>query len=46
VCPIDCISHGATDKIKRECQKLNIRFLPVRRSSISSLARALGNAYP
>ena len=45
VCPIDCISHGATDKIKRECQKLNIRFLPVRRSSLSSLARALGNAY-
>lgn len=45
VCPIDCISHGATDKIKRECHKLNIRFLPVRRSSLSSLARALGNAY-
>jgi len=46
VCPIDCISHSATDRIKRECQKLNIRFLPVRRSSLSSLARALGNAYP
>jgi len=45
VCPIDCISHSAVGRIKRECQKLDICFLPVRRSSLSSLARALGNAY-
>ena len=45
VCPIDCISHNAVGKIKRECQKHNICFLPVRRSSLTSLARALGHAH-
>ena len=46
VCPIDCISHSAIGRIKRECQKLNIRFLPVRRASLSTLGRALSHAYP
>lgn len=46
VCPIDCISHSAIGRIKRECQKLNIRFLPVRRASLSTLGRALCHAYP
>ena len=45
VCPIDCISHNAVGKIKRECQKHNICFLPVRRSSLTSLTRALGHAH-
>ena len=46
VCPIDCISHNAIGRIKRECQKLDIRFLPVRRASLSTLGRALSHAYP
>jgi hypothetical protein len=41
ICPIDCISHNAIECVKRNCQKLNKRFIPLRRSSLSALARAL-----
>jgi len=46
ICPIDCISHNAIDCVKRKCQKLNKRFIPLRRSSLSALARALEQTGP
>ncbi|MBP81386.1 MAG: hypothetical protein CL395_05370 [Acidiferrobacteraceae bacterium] len=46
VCPIDCISHSAIECVKRECQKLNKHFIPLRRSSLSAFAQALDKVGP
>jgi hypothetical protein len=39
--PVDCISHDAAQAVKALCQQAGKRFVPLRSSSITSLAAAL-----
>lgn len=39
--PVDCVSHAALAEIKRLCRRWNKPYLPLRRSGLSALARAL-----
>ena len=41
--PVDCVSHLALAEIKRLCRRWNKPYLPIRRSGLSALARALEN---
>ena len=41
VFPVDCVSHAALAEIKRLCRRWNKPYLPIRRSGLSALARAL-----
>ncbi|MEI6559029.1 MAG: DUF2325 domain-containing protein [Rhodospirillaceae bacterium] len=39
--PVDCVSHAALAEIKRLCRRWNKPYLPIRRSGLSALVRAL-----
>lgn len=39
--PVDCISHGAMNAVKRHCGQAGKRFLPLRTSSLTCLLAAL-----
>ena len=39
--PVDCVSHAALAEIKRLYRRWNKPYLPIRRSGLSALARAL-----
>jgi len=41
VFPVDCVSHAALAEIKRLCRRWNKPYLPIRRSGLSALTRAL-----
>lgn len=41
VCPIDCVSHAATLKVKRACKHLAKQFVVLRSSGLSSFARGI-----
>ena len=41
--PVDCVSHAALAEVKRLCRRWNKPYLPIRRSGLSALARALEN---
>jgi hypothetical protein len=41
ICPIDCISHGACQRAKALCRKLNKQFIPLRSSGATAFARVL-----
>ena len=41
VCPLDCVSHAATLKVRRACKNLLKRFVPLRSSGLSSFARGI-----
>lgn len=41
LCPIDCVSHAATLKVKRACKHLAKDFVVLRSSGLSSFARAI-----
>lgn len=41
LCPIDCVSHAATLKVKRACKHLAKEFIVLRSSGLSSFARGL-----
>lgn len=42
LCPIDCISHDACNRVKKVCKKYQKPFVMMRSSGLSSLARGLG----
>ncbi|WP_419175771.1 DUF2325 domain-containing protein [Desulfosediminicola sp.] len=42
LCPVDCISHDACSRVKKECKKYQKKFVIMRSSGLSSLARGLG----
>lgn len=41
LCPIDCVSHAATLKVKRACKHLAKEFIALRSSGVSSFARGI-----
>lgn len=41
LCPIDCVSHAATLKVKRACKHLAKEFIVLRSSGLSSFARGI-----
>jgi hypothetical protein len=41
ICPVDCVSHGACQRAKALCRKLNKQFVPLRSSGATAFARAL-----
>src|SRR5262245_345881 len=41
VFPVDCVSHNAVTMIKRFCDQIGKRYLPLRTSSVTSLLAAL-----
>lgn len=41
LCPIDCVSHAATLKVKRACKHLAKEFIVLRTSGLSSFARGI-----
>ncbi|APR81401.1 Hypothetical protein A7982_06748 [Minicystis rosea] len=41
ICPIDCVSHAATLKVKRACKHLAKPFIVLRSSGLSSFARCI-----
>ena len=41
LCPIDCVSHAATLKVKRACKNLAKEFIVLRSSGLSSFARGI-----
>lgn len=41
LCPIDCVSHAATLKVKRACKHLAKEFVVLRSSGMSSFARGI-----
>lgn len=43
LCPVDVNSHGAALGVKKMCKKLEKPYFMLRSSSVSSVARALGN---
>jgi hypothetical protein len=42
-CPIDCVSHDATMRIKRECRRTQTEQHLIRSSGLSSFARVLSD---
>lgn len=42
LCPVDCVSHDACQRVKRACKGASKTFVPLRCSGLSSLASALG----
>lgn len=40
--PVDSVSHGAHDEVKRLCRRWEKPFVPVRRSGLGAFIRALG----
>lgn len=42
--PVDCISHGASTKIKRHCKRLQKPFVPLPTSSLSTFLTGLREA--
>lgn len=43
VFPVDCVSHEAVATIKRSCQQLGKRYVPLRTASLASLVSTLGS---
>jgi Uncharacterized protein conserved in bacteria (DUF2325) len=43
VFPVDCVSHDAAGAVKRACQQLGKRYLPLRTSSLASLMSGLAS---
>ncbi len=41
VCPIDCVSHGACQSVKRTCKHMSKQFIPLRSAGLSSFARGI-----
>ena len=41
LCPMDCVSHEACQSVKKACRHCLKRFVPLRSSGLSSLARSL-----
>ncbi|MEG3639341.1 DUF2325 domain-containing protein [Magnetococcus sp. PR-3] len=42
-CPVDCISHDACLKIKKQCKHQDKPFIPLRSSGLASFSRGLQN---
>lgn len=41
VCPVDCVSHDAVDRIKQACRRCDKPFVPLRGMGISAFLRGL-----
>lgn len=41
LCPVDCVSHGACLSVKQACKHMSKKFVPLRSSGLSSLARSI-----
>jgi len=44
MCPLDCVSHGACEQLKRHCKRRGKPFLLLRSSSVSAFANGLREA--
>ena len=42
LCPVDCVSHDACQKVKSTCKKTSKPFVMLRSSGLSTLARNIG----
>ncbi|EAR21484.1 DUF2325 domain-containing protein [Nitrococcus mobilis] len=41
ICPVDCVSHGAMQRVRHFCKQSPTRLVLLRSASLSALARAL-----
>ncbi len=46
VCPIDCVSHDAVDRIKQACRRCDKPFVPLRGMGVAAFLRGLRTVAP